>query len=57
VTSEPGLDGAYVRLRLQDNGSGMPDHIARRGRDGDFSPPPAQIPASGTTALGSHLGS
>jgi hypothetical protein len=28
-----------------------------RGRDGDCSPPPAQIPASGTTALGSHLGS
>jgi hypothetical protein len=24
-----------------------------RGRDGDCSPPPAQIPASGTTALGS----
>ena len=29
----------------------------RRGRDGDCSPPPAQIPASGTTAPGSCLGS
>jgi hypothetical protein len=28
-----------------------------RGRDDDCSPPPAQIPASGTTAPGSHLGS
>jgi hypothetical protein len=27
-----------------------------RGRDGDCSPPPAQIPACGTTAPGSHLG-
>ena len=27
-----------------------------RGRDGPFGPPPAQIPASGTTALGSYLG-
>jgi hypothetical protein len=26
-----------------------------RGRDGDCSPPPAQIPASGTTALGVPL--
>jgi signal transduction histidine kinase len=30
ATSEPGLDGAYVRVRVQDNGSGMPDHVARR---------------------------
>src|SRR5215472_9261590 len=30
--------------------------IEDRGRDGDCSPPPAQIPASGTTALGSYLG-
>src|SRR5437870_4809979 len=29
----------------------------RRGRDDDFSSPPAQIPASGTTAPGSCLGS
>jgi hypothetical protein len=28
-----------------------------RGRDGDCSPPPAQIPACGATALGSYLGS
>ena len=39
-----------------------PQHIEnkaekRRGRDGDCSPPPAQIPASGTTAPGSCLGS
>ena len=27
-----------------------------RGRDGPFGPPPAQIPASGTTGLGSYLG-
>ena len=27
-----------------------------RGRDVDCSTPPAQIPASGTTALGSYLG-
>ena len=26
-----------------------------RGRNGAFGPPPAQIPASGTTALGSYL--
>ena len=26
-----------------------------RGRNGPFGPPPAQIPASGTTALGSYL--
>src|SRR5215472_10473136 len=31
-------------------------HDGRTGRDGDCSPPPAQIPASGTTALGSYLG-
>jgi phage terminase large subunit-like protein len=30
---------------------------ASRGRDGDCSPPRAQIPASGTTAPGSCLGS
>ena len=28
-----------------------------RGRDGPYGPPPAQIPACGTTALGSCLGS
>ena len=27
-----------------------------RGRDGPYGPPPAQIPTSGTTALGSYLG-
>jgi hypothetical protein len=32
------------------------DEPQDRGRDGDCSPPPAQIPASGTTALGSYLG-
>ena len=30
VTSEPAFDGTYVRVRVQDNGSGMPDHVARR---------------------------
>jgi len=30
VTSEPGFDGTYVRVRVQDNGSGMPDHVVRR---------------------------
>lgn len=30
VTSESGFDGTYVRVRVQDNGSGMPDHVARR---------------------------
>lgn len=25
-----GSEGAYVRVRVQDNGSGMPDHVARR---------------------------
>lgn len=30
VTSEPGFDGTYVRVRVQDNGAGMPDHVARR---------------------------
>jgi hypothetical protein len=29
----------------------------RRGRDGDCSPPPAQIPACAANAPGSHLGS
>ena len=27
-----------------------------RGRDGDYSPPPAQIPAGAANAPGSHLG-
>jgi hypothetical protein len=31
--------------------------VPRRGRDDDYSPPPAQIPASGVSAPGSHLGS
>jgi signal transduction histidine kinase len=30
VTSGPGFDGTYVRVRVQDNGAGMPDHVARR---------------------------
>jgi signal transduction histidine kinase len=30
VTSEPGFDDTYVRVRVHDNGSGMPDHVARR---------------------------
>jgi signal transduction histidine kinase len=30
VTSRPRFDGTYVRIRVQDNGSGMPDHVARR---------------------------
>ena len=32
-------------------------HAGRTGRDGHCWPPPAQIPACGTTALGSSLGS
>ena len=32
------------------------DHAGRTGRDGRCWPPPAQIPACGTTALGSCLG-
>jgi signal transduction histidine kinase len=28
--SELGSESAYVRVRVQDNGSGMPDHVARR---------------------------
>jgi hypothetical protein len=48
--------------RLMDRGfgfidtGGSKDLFFRRGRDGPFGPPPAQIPASGTTALGSYLG-
>ena len=30
TTSESSLEGAYVRVRVQDNGSGMPDHVVRR---------------------------
>jgi signal transduction histidine kinase len=30
TTSQLCLDGAYVRVRVQDNGSGMPDHVAQR---------------------------
>jgi signal transduction histidine kinase len=30
VTSGPGFDGTYVRVRVQDNGPGMPDYIGRR---------------------------
>jgi signal transduction histidine kinase len=30
ATSDPGLGAAYVRVRVQDNGSGMPDDVARR---------------------------
>jgi hypothetical protein len=33
-----------------------PGHIGGRGRDGDYSPPPAQIPACAANAPGSHLG-
>jgi hypothetical protein len=33
------------------------DESSRRGRDGPCEPPPAQIRASGITALGSYLGS
>jgi hypothetical protein len=42
-------------LLLGTCGQGV-EFLADRGRDGDCSPPPAQIPASGTTALGSYLG-
>jgi hypothetical protein len=31
-------------------------HSGGRGRDGDYSPPPAQIPAGAANAPGSHLG-
>jgi signal transduction histidine kinase len=37
VTSESRFDGTYVRVRIQDNGSGMPDHIARRVFDPFFT--------------------
>ena len=30
--------------------------VGGRGRDGDYSPPPAQIPAGAANAPGSHLG-
>ncbi len=33
-----------------------PCQLGGRGRDGDFSPPPAQIPAGAANAPGSHLG-
>lgn len=36
-TSEPGFDGMYVRVRVQDNGSGMPDHVAQRVFDPFFT--------------------
>ena len=49
--------------RAHDTASHLVGHVLpevefrRRGRDGPFEPPPAQIRASGTIALGSHLGS
>lgn len=36
-SSEPGFVGAYVRVRVQDNGSGMPDHVAQRVFDPFFT--------------------
>ena len=33
-----------------------PCQLGGRGRDGDYSPPPAQIPAGAANAPGSHLG-
>ena len=45
VTIIPVLVGITVLIR----------RTARRGRDDPFGSPPAQIPASGTTALGSYL--
>ena len=36
-------------------GTSMPG-VGGRGRDGDFSPPPAQIPAGAANAPGFHLG-
>ena len=35
---------------------GLATTAGGRGRDGDFSPPPAQIPAGAANAPGSHLG-
>ena len=34
----------------------IPCQHGGRGRDEDFSPPPAQIPAGAANAPGSHLG-
>jgi signal transduction histidine kinase len=36
-TSGPGFDGVYVRVRVQDNGSGMTDHVAQRVFDPFFT--------------------
>ena len=49
----PGISGLEVLDILQDDDKLK--HI-RRGRDAGYPAPPAQIPASGTTALGSYLG-
>ena len=46
----------YARQQVADTNS--PDEIRKgRGRDRPYGRPPAQIPACGTTALGSWLGS
>jgi hypothetical protein len=52
-----GMVGLHQRLMLRHLLNHV-DFLARQIGllDGDCSPPPAQIPASGTTALGSYLG-
>ena len=59
-TTTPGLMGARAvaptRIAFrQQNGVGVRNEGLLRGRDGDRSPPPAQIRASAANALGSYL--
>jgi hypothetical protein len=58
--ADPRLERTGRELRLfacQRSGAGSTDCRICRGRDRPFGRPPAQIPACGTTALGSWLGS
>jgi hypothetical protein len=58
--ADPRLECTGRELRLfacQRSGAGSTDCRICRGRDRPFGRPPAQIPACGTTALGSWLGS
>lgn len=54
-TSEPGFDGVYVRVRVQDNGSGMPDHVAQRVFDPFFTTKGAKGTGLGVPQVGAFM--
>ena len=47
---------AMAEAEVGDDVYGEDPTVNIRGRNGPYGPPPAQIPASGTTAPGSYLG-